>query len=102
MFDMFFYTCFILNNYNKIFNNAYIFRKSNLNEETNKEKELSEILKDASQLHEDLRNYGNLKDIDKPLIVSGILLALREAEFKNFSIVLKQCLMLDRLRQNKT
>jgi type I restriction-modification system DNA methylase subunit len=57
-----------------------------LNEETNKEKELSEILKDASQLHEDLRNYGNLKDIDKPLIVSGILLALREAEFKNFSI----------------
>jgi hypothetical protein len=39
-----------------------------LNEETNKEKELSEILKDASQLHEDLRNYGNLKDIDKPLV----------------------------------
>ena len=57
-----------------------------LNEKTNKEKELSEILRDASQLHEDLRNYGSLKDIDKPLIVSGILLALREAEFKNFSI----------------
>jgi hypothetical protein len=33
-----------------------------------------------------LRNYGNLKDTDKPLIVSGILLALRESEFKNFSI----------------
>ena len=31
-----------------------------------------EILKDASTLHEDLRNYGNLKDADKPLIVSGI------------------------------
>ena len=57
-----------------------------LNEDTDKEKELSEILKDAAQLHEDLRNYGNLKDIDKPLIVSGILLALREAESKNFSI----------------
>ncbi|GAB6168825.1 N-6 DNA methylase [Clostridium carnis] len=57
-----------------------------LKEATDKEKETSEILKDASTLHEDLRNYGNLKDIDKPLIVSGILLALRESEFKNFSI----------------
>lgn len=57
-----------------------------LKESTNKEKETVEILKDASKLHEDLRNYGNLKDIDKPLIVSGILLALRESEYKNFSI----------------
>ncbi|MDK2092044.1 HsdM family class I SAM-dependent methyltransferase [Aliarcobacter butzleri] len=57
-----------------------------LKEKTNLEKELTEILKDAAQLHEDLRNYGNLKDIDKPLIVSGILLALRESESKNFSI----------------
>jgi len=57
-----------------------------LKEETDRDKELSEILKDASTLHEDLRNYGNLKDIDKPLIVSGILLALREAEYKNFSL----------------
>lgn len=57
-----------------------------LKEETDKDKELTEILKDASQLHEDLRNYGNLKDIDKPLIVSGVLLALREAEYKNFSL----------------
>ncbi len=50
-------------------------------EETAKEKETAEILKDAAKLHEDLRNYGNLKDIDKPLIFSGILLALRESEF---------------------
>jgi len=57
-----------------------------LKEATDFEKETEAILKDASQLHEDLRNYGNLKDIDKPLIVSGILLALRESEFKNFSI----------------
>ena len=57
-----------------------------LKEETDEDKELSIILKDASDLHEDLRNYGNLKDIDKPLIVSGILLALREAEYKNFSL----------------
>lgn len=57
-----------------------------LEEETEKEKELEEILKDAATLHEDLRNYGSLKDIDKPLIVSGILLALREAEHGRFSI----------------
>ena len=57
-----------------------------LNEETNQEKETAEILADAKVLHEDLRNYGNLKDVDKPLIVSGVLLALRESEHKNFSI----------------
>lgn len=57
-----------------------------LQENTDQEKELADILKDASELHEDLRNYGNLKDIDKPLIVSGILLALREAEFGSFEI----------------
>ena len=37
-------------------------------------------------MHEDLRNYGNLLDTEKPLIVSGILLALRESEYKNFSV----------------
>lgn len=57
-----------------------------LKEDTDAEKETAEILRDAAALHEDLRNYGNLKDTDKPLIVSGILLALREIEFKNFSI----------------
>lgn len=60
--------------------------KEVLKENTDEEKELSEILKDAATLHEDLRNYGSLKDIDKPLIVSGILLALREMENNNFSI----------------
>ncbi len=54
--------------------------------ETNTEKELAEILKDAATLHEDLRNYGNLKETDKPLVVSGILLALNEIEKKSFSI----------------
>lgn len=57
-----------------------------LKEETNQEKETAEILKDAATLHEDLRNYGNLKDIDKPLIVSGILLALREMDHRGFDI----------------
>lgn len=49
-----------------------------LKEDTDKEKELADILKDASALHEDLRNYGNLQDQQKPLVVSGILLALNE------------------------
>ena len=57
-----------------------------LKESTDKEKETEEILKDASILHEDLRNYGNVQNTDKPLIVSGLLLALRESEYKNFSI----------------
>ena len=57
-----------------------------LKEKTDYEKETAEILKDASVLHEDLRNYGNLLDTEKPLIVSGILLALRESEYKNFSV----------------
>ena len=57
-----------------------------LKEDTDDEKETAEILKDASVLHEDLRNYGNMLDTEKPLIVSGILLALRESEYKNFSV----------------
>lgn len=62
------------------------FVREVLQENTDREKETAEILKDAAVLHEDLRNYGSLKDTDKPLIVSGILLALRETEFKNFNI----------------
>ncbi|MGG5577911.1 HsdM family class I SAM-dependent methyltransferase [Myroides sp. C15-4] len=57
-----------------------------LKEATPQEKTTEEILKDAKQLHEDLRNYGTIQDKDKPLIVSGILLALRETETKGFNI----------------
>ncbi len=56
------------------------YTKEILKEETDIEKETSEILKDAQILHEDIRNYGNIEDKNKPLIVSGILLALREIE----------------------
>jgi len=38
------------------------------------------------ELHEYLRNYGNLSDKDKPLVVSGILLALKEMDYNNFSL----------------
>ncbi|WP_314291837.1 class I SAM-dependent DNA methyltransferase [Leptotrichia massiliensis] len=60
--------------------------KEILKESTDVEKETVEILKEASILHEDLRNYGNLEEKNKPLVVSGILLALREIEHRNFSI----------------
>ncbi|MDR2909868.1 MAG: N-6 DNA methylase [Bacteroidales bacterium] len=62
------------------------YTKSILKEQTPEEKTTEEVLKDAKSLHEDLRNYGSIQDKDKPLIVSGILLALREMEDKNFSI----------------
>lgn len=62
------------------------YTKEILKEHTAKEKETAEILKDASLLHDDLRNYGNLEEKSKPLIVSGILLALREIDHKNFNI----------------
>ena len=57
-----------------------VLRKEVLQEETNFEKETAEILKDAATLHNDLRNYGNIGEKNKPLIVSGILLALRETD----------------------
>ncbi|KAF9659297.1 N-6 DNA methylase [Tenacibaculum mesophilum] len=40
--------------------------------------ELEEVLKKSADLHEALRNYGQLGDSEKPLVVSAILLALRE------------------------
>ncbi|MBQ9788755.1 MAG: N-6 DNA methylase [Lentisphaeria bacterium] len=73
----------------------YIFNEENieeyytreiLGENTDLEKETSEILKFAKNLHEDLRNYGNLQDTQKPLVVSGILLALREIEKGSFNL----------------
>lgn len=51
-------------------------------EKTDIEKTTEEILKDAAELHEYLRTYGSLKDQDKPLVVSGILLALDDKFFK--------------------
>lgn len=62
------------------------YTKNVLKELTPDEKTTEEILKDAKSLHEDLRNYGSIQDKDKPLVVSGILLALREMEYKGFSV----------------
>lgn len=62
------------------------YTKNILKEQTTEEQTTEEILKNAKSLHEDLRNYGSIQDKDKPLIVSGILLALREMEYKGFRI----------------
>ena len=50
------------------------------------EKKLREILHDAAELHEELRIYGSLGTREKPIVVSGILLALDEIENGTFSI----------------
>lgn len=62
------------------------YTKEILQEKTSLEKSTEQILKDASVLHEDLRNYGNLRDTEKPIVVAGILLALEEIKHKNFSV----------------
>lgn len=62
------------------------YLKEILHEETDVEKTTAEILKDAAELHEYLRTYGQLTTEQKPLVVSGIMLALREIDNKTFSI----------------
>lgn len=62
------------------------YLKEILHEETDVEKTTAEILKDAAELHEYLRTYGQLTTEQKPLLVSGIMLALREIDYKTFSI----------------
>lgn len=62
------------------------YLKEILHEKTDIEKTTAEILKDAAELHEYLRTYGQLTTEQKPLVVSGIMLALREIDYKTFSI----------------
>lgn len=57
-----------------------------LEERTNIQKKDDDILKLARDMHENLRTYGNLQEKDKPLVVSGILLALRESEHGGFDV----------------
>ena len=60
------------------------YRRMVLREESPQELELKEIIGKAKELHEHLRNYGQLGEDEKPLVVSAILLAL--AEGKNFNV----------------
>ena len=60
------------------------YRRMVLREESPQELELKEIIGKAKELHEHLRNYGQLGEDEKPLVVSAILLAL--AEGRNFNV----------------
>lgn len=57
------------------------YKSKVLGGKTEKAMELESILERAKQLHEDLRNYGSLSEDDKPIVVSGILLALCKKGF---------------------
>lgn len=65
--------------------NEYYYKEM-LKETTDADKTTAEIIKDAATLHEYLRSYGSLTTEQKPLIVSGIMLALREIEYKTFDL----------------
>ncbi len=54
------------------------YREQVLEETPAETLELEEVLKKSAELHEALRNYGQLGDSEKPLVVAAILLALRE------------------------
>ena len=62
------------------------YTRNVLKQKTDSEKTLQELLGDAKELHEHLRNYGSLKETDKPIVVAGIFLALDEIKNKGFSI----------------
>ncbi|MDR2426964.1 MAG: SAM-dependent methyltransferase [Endomicrobium sp.] len=64
-------------NFNSENINRY-YREQVLREEPKEVTELKDILNRAKRLHEDLRNYAQLSDTEKPLVVSAILLSLNE------------------------
>ena len=57
------------------------YKHSVLEETSAEELQLTELITKSRTLHEHLRNYGNLGDTEKPLVVSAILLALREQRY---------------------
>jgi type I restriction-modification system DNA methylase subunit len=57
------------------------------------EKEIETLCEKSKDLHEFLRNYGQLGETEKPLVVSAILLALNDSENEN---------LLDNLKGRKT
>jgi len=63
------------------------YRESVLGETPKEQVELEEIIKLSKSLHEDLRNYGQLGETEKPLVVSAILLALEDPNFNIDSLI---------------
>jgi len=58
------------------------YKEQVLGETPSKILETKELQKKAAELHEHLRNYGQLGDKEKPLVVSAILLALSDRDFE--------------------
>ena len=52
-----------------------------LNHKTAEQIELENILSSAQKLHEDLHTFGSLSNLEKPVVVSAILLALQNEDF---------------------
>lgn len=57
------------------------YREQVLGETPKEVLETQELIKKSAELHEALRNYGQLGDKEKPLVVSAILLALQDKNF---------------------
>lgn len=57
------------------------YKEQVLGEKPQEQIDLEEVINKAGELHEMLRNYGQLRDTEKPLVVSGILLALSDENF---------------------
>jgi type I restriction-modification system DNA methylase subunit len=62
------------------------YKEQVLGETPPKTLELEDVLKKSAELHESLRNYGQLGDSEKPLVVSAILLALSDDSFKTSNL----------------
>ena len=65
----------VFENFNEENIDAY-YQQEILGEELPEDKELKKVIKYAENLHERLRNYGQLGETEKPLVVSGIILAM--------------------------
>lgn len=67
-------------NFNKE-NIQYYYLEMVEGQKPDEEIQLEKVIEHASTLHEDLRNYGQLGETEKPLVVSAILLALMDKSF---------------------
>ena len=63
------------------------YRVNILGEKSLEQTTEEDILTKASTLHEMLRNYGQLGDFEKPIVVSAILLALKDTTKRNIKLI---------------
>lgn len=71
-------------NINKFYNNEV------LNQKSPEQIELENILSNAIVLHANLHRYGSLSNLEKPVVVSAILLALQHEDFDTEQLEGKQ------------